>query len=611
MKNFLTIVIISITFCSNFIPSNYKEINYTQVFFSWPQITNSDSYILILSEDENFIQADTSFVSSNSILYPDFLDWGTRYFWKVCSQTNIEECLSSNEFFINSLPEYHADQITINIINEQEYASGINILDFESIGYSLAVDKYGEPVWYTKKENFNMEQITVTQFLENGNFVGFSKGRGYEFNIDSDIVFEVPNEYSIHHEIRKTDNDTYFFIDAEIEYHPCPIECDDQFSDFPVPWQGDRFVEINSLGEIVWDWNTFDEISLNEYNPLYAQIYNGVTELDWTHSNSVFYDDNTESVYVSIRNLSRITSIDYMSKQVNWNIGEEDFMENPIFLDEINFSQQHSVQLTESGNLIFFDNARYQDPEFSRCVEVSVDDSGPILIWEHVLPDSMFTGSRGECDRLSNGNSLITAGRTGNVLEVNSNNDVTWHLNVKNNGYNVTIYRTERVPNLHPNTFSYIIDDLTGDNENYIKFNNGYINGRIYNSGWGIEGFAYKLLDEFGQEVTSGNISIDSEVVDYQIDLSELNIIDNMFYTLSINPLNNILNSKDFIFYLQEFIFGDINNDSEVDIIDIIDLNNLILTGNDFLWINDINYDLNVDILDIIILLNIILDDNN
>ena len=46
------------------------------------------------------------------------------------------------------------------------------------------------------------------------------------------IVFEIPNEYSIHHEIRKTNNNTYFFIDAEIEYHPCPIECDDSFS-FP------------------------------------------------------------------------------------------------------------------------------------------------------------------------------------------------------------------------------------------------------------------------------------------------------------------------------------------------------------------------------------------
>jgi len=378
-----------------------------------------------------------------------------------------------------------------------------------------------------------------------------------------------------------------------------------------VPWQGDRFIEINSSEELIWEWNTFDEISLNEYNPLYAQSFNGVNELDWTHSNSVFYDDNTENVYVSIRNLSRITSIDYSSKQVNWNIGEVDFMENPTFLDEINFSQQHSVQLIESGNLIFFDNARYQNPEFSRCVEVGVDDNGPILIWEHVLPDSMFTGSRGECDRLSNGNSLITAGRTGNVLEVNSNNDVTWHLNVKNNGYNVTIYRTERVPNLHPNTFSYTIDNLNEDYENYIIYNNGYINGKIYNSGWGIEGFEYRLLNEFDQELTSGNISINSEVVDFQIDLSELNIVENNYYTLSINPLNNILNSKDFIFYLQEFILGDINNDSEVDIIDIIDLNNLILTVNDFLWSNDLNYDLNVDILDIIILLNIILDDNN
>ena len=611
MKFFITIIIISFSFSSNFIPPNYKQINYTQVFFSWPQISNSESYILILSEDENFIQSDTSFVSSNSIIYPDLLNWNTRYFWKVCSESIVGNCHSSKEFFINPLPDYHADQITVNTINEEEYNNGINILDFESLGYSLAINRYGEPIWYTQRENFNMDQIIVTQFLENGNFVGFSNGRGYEFNIDSDIVFEIPIEYNIHHEIRKTNNDTYFFIDAEVEYHPCPDECDDSFSIFPGPWQGDRFIEINSSEELIWEWNTFDEISLNEYNPLYAQSFNGVNELDWTHSNSVFYDDNTENVYVSIRNLSRITSIDYSSKQVNWNIGEVDFMENPTFLDEINFSQQHSVQLIESGNLIFFDNARYQNPEFSRCVEVGVDDNGPILIWEHVLPDSMFTGSRGECDRLSNGNSLITAGRTGNVLEVNSNNDVTWHLNVKNNGYNVTIYRTERVPNLHPNTFSYTIDNLNEDYENYIIYNNGYINGKIYNSGWGIEGFEYRLLNEFDQELTSGNISINSEVVDFQIDLSELNIVENNYYTLSINPLNNILNSKDFIFYLQEFILGDINNDSEVDIIDIIDLNNLILTVNDFLWSNDLNYDLNVDILDIIILLNIILDDNN
>ena len=69
MKFFLSIIIISFSFCTNFTPSNNKEINYTQVFFSWPQIPTSDSYILFLSEDENFVQADSSHVNSNSILY--------------------------------------------------------------------------------------------------------------------------------------------------------------------------------------------------------------------------------------------------------------------------------------------------------------------------------------------------------------------------------------------------------------------------------------------------------------------------------------------------------------------------------------------------------------
>ena len=36
--------------------------------------------------------------------------------------------------------------------------------------------------------------------------------------------------------------------------------------------------------------------------------------MDWTHSNSVFFDENSESVFVSVRNLSRITKIDYDSK---------------------------------------------------------------------------------------------------------------------------------------------------------------------------------------------------------------------------------------------------------------------------------------------------------
>ena len=92
-------------------------------------------------------------MNSNSILYPNLLSWDTRYFGKFATSLTLK-IVYHQEFFINPLPDYHADQITINTINEQEYTNGINILDFESLGYSLAINKYGEPIWFTRKRKF-------------------------------------------------------------------------------------------------------------------------------------------------------------------------------------------------------------------------------------------------------------------------------------------------------------------------------------------------------------------------------------------------------------------------------------------------------------------------
>ena len=39
-----------------------------------------------------------------------------------------------------------------------------------------------------------------------------------------------------------------------------------------------------------------------------------------------------ELVYISLRNLSRITAIDYNSKEIIWNLGNPDFMEEIFFI---------------------------------------------------------------------------------------------------------------------------------------------------------------------------------------------------------------------------------------------------------------------------------------
>ena len=48
------------------------------------------------------------------------------------------------------------------------------------------------------------------------------------------------------------------------------------------------------------------------------------------------------------------------------------------------------------------------------------------LVWEHILPESMLTLSRGECDRLSNGNTLISVADDAIVFEVDSLGSNVW-----------------------------------------------------------------------------------------------------------------------------------------------------------------------------------------
>ena len=353
----LTILFTSLLFSSSFIPNDQQILNYTQIYFSWPQVVGAIEYEIKIYEvgSENEFLVYTT--NSNSFLLESGLDWDKNYNWEIFERfLSPDEYIYQNSFTTSPLPDFHPDQLNILHIDELNYSQGINILDFESFGYAIAIDKSGNEIWFANKDNFYSSKIISVELLDNGNFTGFTTGIGYEFTIDSEIIFQTPEDLNVHHHIIKTNHDTYFIIDAEIEYHQCPQECSSDFSTLPVPWQGDRFIELNNLGDIVWEWNSFDHISLSEYNPYYAETYNGTIELDWTHSNSVLYDETTSAVYVSIRNLSRVTSIDYESGQINWNLGEPDFMDTPSFNNEIGFSQQHSVQLTDSGNLIFFDN---------------------------------------------------------------------------------------------------------------------------------------------------------------------------------------------------------------------------------------------------------------
>lgn len=609
IKIYLYLLLFNLVLGNQFLPLNQTFLNQNQIFFKWPQINKAVNYKINFNDNQLIFES----ILNSTII--DGFNWGESYSWNVCGINQYDEiirCYDENYFTINSLHEDYPSNVTVLEIDENQYQDGITLLDYESLNFSAAIDKFGNPVWFSNNDNFSLNRILATQFLDNGNIVGFAPGIGYEFNLNSDIVFETTNEFDIHHSIHKTNRDTYFFIDAEIQAHPCPEECDPEYPDI-ISWLGDRFIEVDSSGNIIWEWSTFDFLSLDEYNPKWVDIwmaqwdFGGNPTFDWTHSNSVYYDEELDIVFISIRNLSRVTAIDYNTKQILWNMGVPDFMETVYFDDSFDFSHQHSVQVTNDKNIIFFDNGRDKIPELSRCVEISYDENLEAeLIWEHILPAEMLTLSRGECDRLNNSNTLISAGRTGNVIEVNSNNETVWHLNVKeNNVIPVTIYRSERIENLYPNVFSFKIYDLFGSyDDNYqIELNSDNINVDIYNQGWISQSFVYELLDENQNILSIDEVyinSLSSENIDINIDSSFQN------YILKIYPSNDI-DSYQLLSFNNNFLLGDVNDDLQINIQDIILVINLILEDGDYREIADINQDNGISILDVILLINLII----
>ena len=609
IKIYLYLLLFNLVLGNQFLPLNQTFLNQNQIFFKWPQINKAVNYKINFNDNQLVFES----ILNSTII--DGFNWGESYSWNVCGINQYDEiirCFDENYFTINSLHEDYPSNVTVLEIDENQYQDGITLLDYESLNFSAAIDKFGNPVWFSNNDNFSLNRILATQFLDNGNIVGFAPGIGYEFNLNSDIVFETTNEFDIHHSIHKTNRDTYFFIDAEIQAHPCPEECDPEYPDI-ISWLGDRFIEVDSSGNIIWEWSTFDFLSLDEYNPKWVDIwmaqwdFGGNPTFDWTHSNSVYYDEELDIVFISIRNLSRVTAIDYNTKQILWNMGVPDFMETVYFDDSFDFSHQHSVQVTNDKNIIFFDNGRDKIPELSRCVEISYNENLEAeLIWEHILPAEMLTLSRGECDRLNNSNTLISAGRTGNVIEVNSNNETVWHLNVKeNNVIPVTVYRSERIENLYPNVFSFKIYDLFGSyDDNYqIELNSDNINVDIYNQGWISQSFVYELLDENQNILSIDEIyinSLSSENIDINIDSSFQN------YILKIYPSNDI-DSYQLLSFNNNFLLGDVNDDLQINIQDIILVINLILEDGDYREIADINQDNGISILDVILLINLII----
>ena len=256
----------------------------------------------------------------------------------------------------------------------------------------------------------------------------------------------------------------------------------------------DHIIEVEPTdpqnGDIVWEWHMWDHL-IQDYDSSkdnYGVVGNHPelidinfvtsTQLDFSHVNSVDYNEEFDQILLSVRYYNEIWIIDHSTttEEAAGHTGGNSDMGgdllyrwgNPQVYDagsssDEKFFNQHDAQwiddnLPGAGNILVFNNgANRPDIKYSSVDEIipPVNENGEYYLEEGSAygPDeqtwlytanpltSFYSQNCGGVDRLKNGNTIITNGNNGLVFEVTPEKETVWQYNTGS-----SLFKAEYIP---------------------------------------------------------------------------------------------------------------------------------------------------------------------
>ena len=126
---------------------------------------------------------------------------------------------------------------------------------------------------------------------------------------------------------------------------------------------------------------------------------------------------------------------------------------------------------------------------------------------------------------------------------------------------------------------------------------------KVFNKGWAAQEYTYEFYNN-DTLLLDGNVNISNNSTENI--LMDINNVSQNEYNFIIYPQNNIDKMQSLAFH-RDFILGDINSDSLINILDVVGLINHILYDNFYIPTADINQDDTINIIDVVQLINYIL----
>ena len=217
-----------------------------------------------------------------------------------------------------------------------------------------------------------------------------------------------------------------------------------------LPVRDDCLTVLSPAGEELESVSLYDVLTADpgafKLEPVQPAKVGRLLVVDLLHTNSLCWMDHPDlagkhaiygpdNLLISMRHQDSIAVIDWKQKKLVWSWGRGVV------------SGQHDAKLLDNGHILLFDNGL--GSMRSRVIEL--DPIADKIVWEYRPDDeAFFTDFMGACQRLANGNTLITESKKGRAIEVTPAGEIVWefrcpHTNPQ--GQRATILRMFRVPN--------------------------------------------------------------------------------------------------------------------------------------------------------------------
>lgn len=229
-------------------------------------------------------------------------------------------------------------------------------------GYATAYDINGDIRWY-----FTQTAIWKIDRLKNGHLL-VSSDRPLQppyYNTglyEIDLLGKIYSEYALpggyHHDYYEMPNGNLLVATDEFGNEEGTVE--------------DIIVEIDrSTGNII------KKIDLKEILNMEDGKSEDWIDYDWFHNNSVWYDENTNSITLSGRHKDAVINIDYDTSKLNWIIGDSTNWDKKyqkyFFKPEgKNFEwqwAQHAAMITPEGYVFILDNGNNKSKDEEKYVD--------------------------------------------------------------------------------------------------------------------------------------------------------------------------------------------------------------------------------------------------